>query len=64
VDASEGIDPTWDAGVIELDPVAPASSGSALSVTGADIAGLIAAGLALLALGGSVLVIRRRRATA
>jgi LPXTG-motif cell wall-anchored protein len=33
-------------------------------VTGADIAGLIAAGLALLALGGSVLVIRRRRATA
>lgn len=58
VDASEGIDPTWDAGVIEIDPVSP------LSVTGSDIGGIVAAGLALLALGGTALTIRRRRATA
>ncbi|WP_336661058.1 SdrD B-like domain-containing protein [Leucobacter sp. MMO-161] len=57
VDASEGIDPTWDAGVVEIDK-AP------LAVTGADLSGLIVAGITLLGLGGAAQVIRRRKVAA
>lgn len=56
-EASEGIDPTWDAGVIEM----PGGAAS-LVATGTDIGGFVAAALALLALGGTLLVVRRRSA--
>ncbi len=67
--ATEGIDPTWDAGVVlkpappvTVDPAGPASG--TLARTGADPGpGIIAAALGLLVGGGFLLVaaLRRRR---
>ncbi len=60
-EASEGIDPTWDAGVIE---VPGGSAGGPLSATGAESSGFLAAALGLLALGGALLMLRRRGSAA
>jgi DNA-directed RNA polymerase II subunit RPB1 len=76
VQASQGIDPTWDAGVIPLDTGGSGTGGtgsssgdgggSSLASTGEDVLGIGVAGLIALLVGAGILLLsglRRRRRT-
>lgn len=77
IQASQGIDPTWDAGVILLDATSPSSSptssgsgtapgsggsgGGGLAMTGSDIAGMSIAALVAFLGGAGLLLLGRAR---